>query len=168
MRAPRYFAGSALPACAREVENSDSFCIQSFPDSSCRTFTIPFCSIRFRSRMLISFQAGRSASGFDWQQSLNSFPCPHPHTSPRRKGLSGTFLTKNSRFPRTQHAIGEALPVVDAAILVDNSREERHAFTVCRVHLVNEKIYDWRDDGAGPPAAILNWLDRVAAPAPAA
>jgi predicted ABC-type ATPase len=73
-----------------------------------------------------------------------------------------------ARFPRTQHAIGEALSVVDAAVLVDNSREEKHAFTVCRVQLANEKIYDWRDDGDGPPASILNWLDRVVAPGPKA
>ena len=26
--------------------------------------------------MLFSFQVGRKASGFDWQQSLNDFPCP--------------------------------------------------------------------------------------------
>ncbi len=74
----------------------------------------------------------------------------------------------NARFPRTQRAIGEALPIVDAAVLVDNSREEKHAFTVCRVQLAKDKIYDWRDDEDGPPASILNWLDRVAVQSPSA
>ena len=67
-----------------------------------------------------------------------------------------------ARFPRTQRAIAEALSVVDAAVLVDNSRDERLAFTVCQVQLGLEKVYDWRDDGEGPPASILSWLEIVA------
>jgi len=72
------------------------------------------------------------------------------------------------RFPKTQFAIATALPVVDAAILVDNSREEQWAFTVCRVELGHQHIYDWRDEAEGPPQSVLNWLDIVAARAAAA
>jgi predicted ABC-type ATPase len=65
-----------------------------------------------------------------------------------------------SRFPRTQRAIGQALSVADAAILVDNSRIEKKAFTVCRIQLGKRKVYDWRDK-AQVPVAILAWLDVV-------
>jgi predicted ABC-type ATPase len=67
-----------------------------------------------------------------------------------------------SRFPRTQKAIAQALSVTDAAILVDNSRDQKRAFRVCRVQLGTDPIYDWRDSHLGPPAAILAWLDKVA------
>jgi predicted ABC-type ATPase len=67
------------------------------------------------------------------------------------------------RFPRTQRAIGEALVVADAAILVDNSRTEELAFSVCRVQLKKAVIYDSRTaDSEPPPRAILAWLDVVA------
>src|SRR5215218_8348438 len=49
------------------------------------------------------------------------------------------------RFPRTQHAIRQALDVVNAAILVDNSRDQDLAFTVCQVRASNEVLFDWRD-----------------------
>ena len=66
------------------------------------------------------------------------------------------------RFPRTQRAISKSLSVVDAAILVDNSREETQAFTVCRVQLGDSEIFDWRNDADGPPTSILAWLNVVA------
>ena len=65
------------------------------------------------------------------------------------------------RFPRTQRAIREAIPIADAAILVDNSREPDVAFTVCRVQMGDEEIYDVRAEADHPPAAISAWLDLV-------
>jgi predicted ABC-type ATPase len=67
------------------------------------------------------------------------------------------------RFPKTQTAISHSLQVVDAAILVDNSREPEHAFTVCRVQTRADVQYDWRTNAANPPPeAILQWLKVVA------
>jgi predicted ABC-type ATPase len=65
------------------------------------------------------------------------------------------------RFPRTQKAIAAALDVADAAILVDNSRTQRHAFTTCHVRLGNTTTYDLRRGKAAPPAEISAWLDKV-------
>jgi predicted ABC-type ATPase len=65
-----------------------------------------------------------------------------------------------SRFPRTQEAIRSAVAIADAAILTDNSREARHAFTVCRIQMGEKEIYDWRNAGK-PPSAVLGWLDIV-------
>jgi predicted ABC-type ATPase len=67
------------------------------------------------------------------------------------------------RFPKTRTAISHALSVVDAAVLVDNSRDQEHAFTVCRVQVGTEVLYDWRTNVAAPaPQAILEWLKVVA------
>jgi predicted ABC-type ATPase len=66
-----------------------------------------------------------------------------------------------SRFPRTQKAIRQALPVADAAILTDNSREPVHAFTVSRVQLRDQVVFDIRDSGITPPP-ISRWLENVA------
>ncbi|GGJ59844.1 toxin [Sphingopyxis bauzanensis] len=65
------------------------------------------------------------------------------------------------RFPRTQMAIRLAATVADAAILVDNSREEKLAFSVCRIQQQNEVTFDMRD-GGDVPLAIQSWLDIVA------
>lgn len=67
-----------------------------------------------------------------------------------------------SRFPRTQKAIGQAVGVADAAILFDNSRELAKAFSVCRVQLQDQEIYDYRTGSGGKSPAILEWLDVVA------
>lgn len=68
-----------------------------------------------------------------------------------------------SRFPKTQKAIANALSIVDAAILVDNSRKPELAFTVCRVQIGNQRIFDCREDVANPPPATIRaWLDVVA------
>lgn len=64
------------------------------------------------------------------------------------------------RFPRTQSAIQAAATVADAAILTDNSRTLRDAFTVCRVQLGAQTLFDMRDGGAVPPM-IGAWLDIV-------
>lgn len=69
------------------------------------------------------------------------------------------------RFPRTQRAIAAALPVVDAAILVDNSRGEKQAFTPVRVQAGDAVIFDSRIIQAQPPI-ITAWMDVVCGPAP--
>jgi predicted ABC-type ATPase len=65
------------------------------------------------------------------------------------------------RFPRTQQAIGHALPVADAVILVDNSRDAAYAFTPCYVSAGADILYDIRVADA-PPLEITAWLDIVA------
>jgi predicted ABC-type ATPase len=67
-----------------------------------------------------------------------------------------------ARFPRTQQAVEQARLVADATILVDNSREESKAFTVCRIQLKETEIFDLRNRQARVPAQISPWLDRVA------
>ena len=65
-----------------------------------------------------------------------------------------------ARFPKTQRAIGQAIPVADASILVDNSADESKAFTVARVQDGQTLLFDIRASGA--PKRISEWLDRVA------
>ena len=67
-----------------------------------------------------------------------------------------------SRFSRTQKAIARAKTVADAGIFTDNSREPKQAFTVCRVQLRDQIVYDTRSSAGTVPAPILRWLDRVA------
>lgn len=66
-----------------------------------------------------------------------------------------------ARFPRTQLAIREAAKVADATILTDNSRDDRQAFTVCRLQLGEQAIFDVRAGGGVVAPVILEWLDRV-------
>ena len=75
-------------------------------------------------------------------------------------GHSISEETLRRRFPRTRRAIAEAIGVADAAILTDNSRTPRQAFTVCRVQLGAAGLYDIRDVGP-PPAPIAAWLPTV-------
>lgn len=65
-----------------------------------------------------------------------------------------------SRFPKTQRAIGRAIPVADASILVDNSADESKAFTIARVQGGSDLLYDVRTSGS--PRRITEWLDKVA------
>lgn len=66
------------------------------------------------------------------------------------------------RFPRTQQAIAAAAAVADAAVLTDNSREPAQAFTVCRIQIGEEEIFDIRADDEGePPSSIRAWLEIV-------
>lgn len=65
------------------------------------------------------------------------------------------------RFPRTQKAIGYATSAADAAILTDNSREPKDAFTVCRVQMGVQEIYDRRSAHGNLPQAVLEWLDII-------
>ena len=66
------------------------------------------------------------------------------------------------RFPRTQRIIRQASVVADATIMADNSRDEKDAFTVCRVQLQQEQVYDLRARVGGAPLVIQQWLDVVA------
>ena len=66
-----------------------------------------------------------------------------------------------ARFPKTQHAIAQAIPVADASILVDNSADETKAFTVARVQGGDNLLFDIRADGSAP-RRITRWLDKVA------
>jgi predicted ABC-type ATPase len=65
------------------------------------------------------------------------------------------------RFPKTQKAIGEAAKIADASIFTDNSRDQKLAFTVCRIQLGEQPLFDVRNESARVPPAILEWLDRV-------
>jgi predicted ABC-type ATPase len=65
------------------------------------------------------------------------------------------------RFPGTQKAIRHAPEVADAAILVDNSRDEAHAFTVCTVRRKAETLFDLRIAETSVPVAITKWLNIV-------
>lgn len=64
------------------------------------------------------------------------------------------------RFPKTQRAIRDAIPVADASILVDNSADESKAFTVAWVQEGQKLLFDVR--GGGAPKRITEWLERVA------
>jgi predicted ABC-type ATPase len=66
-----------------------------------------------------------------------------------------------ARFPRTQLAIREAAKVADATIFTDNSREEKRAFTVCRVQLGEVALFDLRSGERAVAPAILEWLEKV-------
>jgi predicted ABC-type ATPase len=65
-----------------------------------------------------------------------------------------------ARFSRTQKAIRRAASVADAAVLVDNSFGEDQAFSVCRVQLTSEEVFDVRDEGNVSPS-VREWMDVV-------
>ncbi len=65
------------------------------------------------------------------------------------------------RFPKTQRAINQAMKVADAAILTDNSREPRQAFTVCSVRMKTDVLFDLRQGSKPVADAILRWLNVV-------
>ncbi|WP_070359505.1 hypothetical protein [Duganella sp. HH105] len=67
------------------------------------------------------------------------------------------------RFPRTQQAVAQALGVVDAAILFDNSGSLQQTYTPVHVRANNEILFDIREMGS-PSRAITQWLDVVAPP----
>jgi predicted ABC-type ATPase len=68
------------------------------------------------------------------------------------------------RFPKTQRAVREAVKIADAAIVTDNSRDAKQAFTVCRVQLRDRLLFDLRQSPAGAPASIAVWLNVVCPP----
>lgn len=72
------------------------------------------------------------------------------------------------RFPRTQKAIASATMVADASILLDNSRSQGEAFSVCRIQMRDQEIYDVRNDPNVVPQVISQWLDIVSSRSPVA
>jgi predicted ABC-type ATPase len=81
-----------------------------------------------------------------------------------RKSLGGHNVPLDkleSRFPRTQAAIAEAIKVADASILVDNSRRYKHAFTTCHFRIDQTTKFDIRQSGDPVPKEISKWLDRI-------
>ncbi|AMP39510.1 zeta toxin family protein [Ralstonia solanacearum] len=75
-------------------------------------------------------------------------------------GHSVDFQKLLERFPRTQQAIRHALPVADAVVLVDNSRDASLAFTPSYISAEDNVLYDIRTTG-GAPTEIASWLDIV-------
>jgi predicted ABC-type ATPase len=71
-----------------------------------------------------------------------------------------------SRFPRTQQAIQMASGVADLTLMFDNSRDEKHAFSLVRAQRRNEVLYDCRDAGFQQDPDLVNiagiWLRNVA------
>lgn len=71
------------------------------------------------------------------------------------------FKKLRTRFPRTQKAIRSAVTVADAAILFDNSREKKLAFTPVQVRKKDQIVFDIRGNDLAVPRAILAWLNKV-------
>jgi hypothetical protein len=74
----------------------------------------------------------------------------------------------NSRFPKTQRAIGYAAPLADMTLMFDNSRTADKAFALVRAQRKDRVLFDCRD-----PQYILDrslrvvariWLEKVAGP----
>ena len=70
--------------------------------------------------------------------------------------------TLRKRFPKTQSAIASAMSVTDATILTDNSRTPSEAFTVCRVQLGQNALFDVRTTSKSVPSLVLRWLAAIA------
>lgn len=64
------------------------------------------------------------------------------------------------RFGRTQQAIRAASSVADATMMLDNSRTESSAFTVCRVQIGASIDFDIRNS-PDVPFVISQWIDKV-------
>lgn len=75
----------------------------------------------------------------------------------------------DTRFPRTQKAVGHAASMADMTLMFDNSRGLAEAFTLARAQQQDNVIYDCRN-----PAYAANdlrriatlWLDKVCGPYP--
>lgn len=68
------------------------------------------------------------------------------------------------RFPRTQCAIADAAPIADAALFTDNSFEEDAAFSLVRVQLQDQILFDIRYSSEKVDPTILNWMNVVCPP----
>lgn len=87
----------------------------------------------------------------------------------KEQGGHGVPLNKlNSRFPRTQRAIGHAAPIADMTLMFDNSRTPDKAFALVRAQRGKRILFDCRD-----PQYILDrslravarpWLEKVTGP----
>jgi predicted ABC-type ATPase len=83
-------------------------------------------------------------------------------TRERQGGHSVPIEKLLERFPRTQKAISVAANVADATIFVDNSRSKHDAFTVCRVQIRDDEVFDLRRNSrVKAPLEITEWLNTV-------
>jgi len=87
--------------------------------------------------------------------------------SRKQKGGHDVPIDKlRARFPRTQQAIRMASTVADLTLMFDNSRDEKHAFTLARAQQEETVIYDCRDSAFRQDADLVTiarlWLDIVA------
>lgn len=71
------------------------------------------------------------------------------------KSSKSVSLAPSKRLP-------PPLPIADAAILADNSRDMKHAFTVVRVQAGKEVLFDIR--ATSTPQIIRAWMDIVCGP----
>ena len=87
----------------------------------------------------------------------------------KEQGGHGVPLDKlQSRFPRTQLAVGHAAPLADMTLMFDNSRSSEKAFALVRAQRGNRILFDCRD----PRYSVENelraiadtWLDKVIGP----
>jgi predicted ABC-type ATPase len=82
-------------------------------------------------------------------------------TRAARGGHSVSTSKLLSRFSKTQKAIRFAAGVANTTIMVDNSREPRQAFTLCRVQIGADEIYDRRNERGSLPAPVAEWMNKV-------
>jgi predicted ABC-type ATPase len=84
----------------------------------------------------------------------------------KEQGGHGVPLNKlNSRFPRTQRAIGYAAPMADMTLMFDNSRTPDKAFALVRAQRGKRVLFDCRDRqyilDRSLRAVARPWLDKV-------
>ena len=60
------------------------------------------------------------------------------------KGHDVPIEKLKKRFPNTQEVVRDAIKEADASILVDNSRDLQYAFTLCRVQMKENILFDLR------------------------
>ena len=78
----------------------------------------------------------------------------------KEQGGHGVPLDKlQSRFPRTQLAVGHAAPLADMTLMFDNSRSSEKAFALVRAQRGNRVLFDCRD----PRYSVENELRAIAA-----
>jgi predicted ABC-type ATPase len=87
----------------------------------------------------------------------------------KEQGGHGVPLNKlNSRFPRTQRAIGYAAPIADMTLMFDNSRAPDKAFALVRAQRGKQILFDCRDPqyilDRSLRAVARTWLEKVAGP----
>lgn len=87
-------------------------------------------------------------------------------TRKRKGGHDVPEAKLRSRFPRTQQAIQMASGIADLTLMFDNSRDEKHAFTLARAQRKTETLYDCRDASFQQDPDLVKiagiWLRNVA------
>jgi predicted ABC-type ATPase len=87
----------------------------------------------------------------------------------KEQGGHGVPLNKlNTRFPRTQRAVGFAAPMADMTLMFDNSRTPDKAFALVRAQRGKRILFDCRDHqyilDRSLRAVTRPWLDKVTGP----